>query len=139
MLYLKTIYSQKYSQWFQFITISFVCLFLNPLLRLEVSLKLQLILKGNCLIKFVSGDYSECKDTAYKQHVPKQKAGRWCLHFLWFDIVLPSKIEGTILLPPPVPWWCSILCHIFAYVVKIFEEYGKDKRRKIYLNFKTRT
>lgn len=50
MLYLKTIYSKTYNQWFQFITISF-CLFLNPLLPLEVSLKLQLILKGNCLIK----------------------------------------------------------------------------------------
>lgn len=48
MLYLKTIYVQKYSQWFQFIATSF---FLNPLLPLEVSLKRQLILKGNCLIK----------------------------------------------------------------------------------------
>lgn len=48
MLYLKTIYIKKYSQWFQFIATSF---FLNPLLPLEVSLKLQLILKGNCLTK----------------------------------------------------------------------------------------
>lgn len=50
MLYLKTFYIQRYSQWFQFIATSFF-FFLNPLLPLEVSLKLQLILKGNCLIQ----------------------------------------------------------------------------------------
>lgn len=33
------------------VSIYYYFFFLNPLLPLEVSLKLQLILKGNCLIK----------------------------------------------------------------------------------------
>lgn len=107
----KTIYSKKYSKLFLFITS-----FFNPLLPLEVSLKLQLIPKGNCLIKIciwrlfmIVSWYAKIQHT---NNVPKHTAGRWCLCFLWISVVLSSGIEGTITLPAPISWWLmAVVCH----------------------------
>lgn len=113
--------------------------FFNPLLPLEVSLKLQLILKGNCLIKvciwrlFWMQRYSiqrTCTKTQRRQMVFMFPVVQCCVA-LWNRRNCPST--------PFHASQCSSLCHVFAYVVKIFEDIVRTNTVRSRWIFKTRT